>query len=59
MSGPAPTAKSATGSVTREARLRVPASYIRNAGTGSVIAERKVLTQEDLILEFMLNAVCV
>ena len=48
--------KISNGSITRESRLRMPASYIRNAGTGSVIAERKVLTQEDLILEFMLNA---
>ena len=48
--------KISAGTVTREARLRVPASYIRNAGTGSVIAEHKVLAQEDLILEFMLNA---
>ena len=47
--------KISNGSITREARLRVPASYIRNAGTGSVIAEHKVLTQEDIILEFMLN----
>ena len=42
--------------ITRQSRLRVPASYIRNAGTGSVIAEHRVLTQEDCILEFMLNA---
>ena len=48
--------KISNGMVTREARLRVPASYIRKAGTESVIAERKVLAQEDLILEFMLNA---
>ena len=48
--------KSSNGTITRQSRLRVPASYIRNAGTGSVIAECKVLTQEDLILEFMLNA---
>ena len=48
--------KISNGSIRREARLRVPASYIRNAGTGSVIAEHNVLTQEDLILEFMLNA---
>ena len=48
--------KISNGMVTREARLRVPASYIRKAGTESVIAERKVLAQEDLVLEFMLNA---
>ena len=44
------------GTITRQSRMRVPASYIRNAGTDSVIAEYKVLTQEDCILEFMLNA---
>ncbi len=48
--------KISNGTVTRQSRMRVPVSYIRNAGTGSVIAEHKVLTQEDLILEFMLNA---
>ena len=48
--------KISNGSVMREARLRVPAGYIRNAGTGSVIAEQKALTQADCVLEFMLNA---
>ena len=43
-------------SITRQSRLRVPASYIRNAGTDSAIADTKVLTKEDCILEFMLNA---
>ena len=42
--------------VTRQSRLRSPASYIRNAGTASVIADHKTLTKEDCILEFMLNA---
>ena len=36
--------------------MRVPASYIRNAGTAAVIAEHKTLTKQDCILEFMLNA---
>ena len=42
--------------VTRQSRLRSPASYIRNAGTASVIADHKTLAKEDCILEFMLNA---
>ena len=41
--------------VTRQSRLRSPASYIRNAGTASVIADHKTLAKEDCILEFMLN----
>ena len=49
-------APSLRATVTRQSRLRVPASYIRNAGSGAVIAEQKVLTQADCILEFMLNA---
>ena len=43
-------------SITRQSRLRVPESYIRNAGSDSVIAEHKTLTEADCILEFMLNA---
>ena len=42
--------------VTRESRLRLPASYVGNAGTDSVISGHQELAQEDLILEFMLNA---
>ena len=42
--------------ITRQSRLRVPESYIRNAGSDSVIAEHKTLTEADCILEFMLNA---
>ena len=42
--------------ITRYSRLRPPASYMRHAGTGRVIAEHKTLTREDTILEFMLNA---
>ena len=45
-----------SGWITRQARLRMPDGYIRHAGTDSVIAERKALTSEDCILEFMLNA---
>ena len=47
--------KITNGTITRQSRMRVPASYIRAAGTDSVIAGYKVLTQEDCILEFMLN----
>ena len=41
--------------ITRQARRRMPDSYIRHAGADSVIAERKALASEDCILEFMLN----
>ncbi len=43
-------------SITRQSRLRMPESYIRSAGSDSVIAEHKTLTEADCILEFMLNA---
>lgn len=42
--------------ITRQSRLRVPASYIRHAGSASVIAGHRQLAETDLILEFMLNA---
>ena len=48
--------KITNGTITRQSRLRMPASYTRNAGADTVIAEHKELTQEDCILEFMLNA---
>ena len=48
--------KISNGAISRQSRVRVPASYIRNAGTGAVIAEQRVLTEQDCILEFMLNA---
>ena len=54
--GNGPELSSLQTTITRQSRLRVPASYIRNAGKYSVISEHKELTQEDLILEFMLNA---
>ena len=50
------TAQSSPLKISRQARLRVPASYIRHAGTDSAIAEHKTLSREDCILEFMLNA---
>ncbi len=43
-------------SVIRQSRLRLPGSYIRHAGSDSIMAECKTLTQADCILEFMLNA---
>ncbi len=52
----AATTKSSQLMVTRQSRLRVPASYIRHAGTDSVVSEHKALSKEDCILEFMLNA---
>ncbi len=49
-------ASSLRTAVARESRLRAPASYIRNAGKASVVSEHKELARQDLILEFMLNA---
>ncbi len=42
--------------ITRQSRRRLPAAYIHHAGSDAAIAERKALTQDDCILEFMLNA---
>ena len=42
--------------IVRQSRLRIPASYIDKAGSTSAIAGDKQLTETDLILEFMLNA---
>jgi len=41
--------------ITRQSKLRVPASYISHAGTENVYTEQKQLSNTDLILEFMLN----
>lgn len=49
------TTQTAQTTVTRQSRLRLPAGYIRNAGSDSMVSGQKELTQEDLILEFMLN----
>ena len=48
--------KVTNGTVTRQSRLRVPQSYMRAAGSDAAIAAQRTLGQQDLILEFMLNA---
>ena len=48
--------KVTNGTVTRQSRLRVPQSYMRAAGSDAAIAAQRTLGEQDLILEFMLNA---
>ena len=48
--------KVTNGTVTRQSRLRVPQSYMRAAGSDAAIAAQRTLVEQDLILEFMLNA---
>ena len=48
--------KLSNGTITRQSRLRVPQSYMRAAGSAAVLATRKTLSEQDCILEFMLNA---
>ena len=44
------------GTITRYARHRIPESYMRLAGDPGVISETRLLNKEDVILEFMVNA---
>ena len=46
----------ATGFINRYARHRLPAQYIRGAGNRNTIVQDRKLTDRDLILEFMMNA---
>jgi len=46
----------ANGTITRYARHRIPESYMRLAGDPEVISETRLLNKEDVILEFMMNA---
>lgn len=48
--------KVTNGKVIRQSRLRVPQSYMRAAGSDAAIAAQRTLGEQDLILEFMLNA---
>ena len=48
--------KITNGAITRQSRLRVPHSYMRAAGSDAAIAAQRTLGEQDLILEFMLNA---
>jgi oxygen-independent coproporphyrinogen-3 oxidase len=42
--------------VTRLARHRIPKSYLQTAGTDNAIVETRKLRRDDLVLEFMMNA---
>jgi len=46
----------AAGKINRFTRQRIPNSYLQKAGTGDVIIETRCLTQDDIPLEFMMNA---
>ena len=48
--------KISNGAVTRQSRLRVPQGYMRAAGSAAAIAAQRTLSEQDCILEFMLNA---
>ena len=48
--------KISNGAITRHSRLRLPQSYLRAAGSAAVLAAQKTLSEQDCILEFMLNA---
>ena len=45
-----------TNQISRFARHRIPESYMQNAGSSDVIVEKKILADDDIILEFMMNA---
>lgn len=42
--------------VERSARLRIPARYLETAGSAEAVTDRRVLDEDDLVLEFMMNA---
>jgi putative oxygen-independent coproporphyrinogen III oxidase len=44
------------GVIRREARHRLPAAYLQHAGTGAAVVDQRLLTPDDIRLEFMLNA---
>ena len=48
--------KISNGAITRYSRLRLPQSYLRAAGSAAALAAQKTLSEQDCILEFMLNA---
>ena len=45
-----------TGIITRQARHRIPETYMQHAGTARALAEEHVLSDADAVFEFMLNA---
>ena len=46
----------ATGRVTRYSKLRFPGRYLETAGSDAAVTGKRVLGDDDLILEFMMNA---
>lgn len=44
------------GQTWRQARVRAPQGYMRRAADGDVVAERRMVKDDDLLLEFMMNA---
>lgn len=44
------------GTITRYARHRIPAAYMKHAGKPGVIVQEKQLSQSDTVLEFMMNS---
>ena len=42
--------------IERTARVRMPQSYLRKAGSGAVVGEHRALNRDDRTFEFMLNA---
>jgi putative oxygen-independent coproporphyrinogen III oxidase len=44
-----------TNQIIRFARHRIPESYMQKAGSGDVIVEEKLLADDDIVLEFMMN----
>ncbi|HHH36782.1 MAG TPA: oxygen-independent coproporphyrinogen III oxidase-like protein [Gammaproteobacteria bacterium] len=46
----------ASGTVTRCWKVRHPRAYLKHAGTPAGVAGRRVLNTQDLVLEFMMNA---
>jgi oxygen-independent coproporphyrinogen-3 oxidase len=45
-----------TATINRYARQRLPESYLQNAGSENVMTDTRGLDREDIVLEFMMNA---
>lgn len=44
------------GNIIRAARHRIPEKYMKLAGTKDVLVDKKTLSADDIVLEFMMNA---
>lgn len=44
------------GTIRRQARHRLPQAYLHKAGSNAVIADQRLLSEDDAVFEFMLNA---